>query len=102
MTKTTTSIDAASVGVALAEAPAVQAPTAAAATALLTATEHAVLHWLAAGHSNAQIGHSMGRSEKTVRNLLTRVYTKLGVTNRASAVAAHMRMQFGGVNSEQR
>jgi DNA-binding CsgD family transcriptional regulator len=60
----------------------------------LTAAEHAVLHWLAAGRSNAQIGLCLGRSEKTVRNQLTRVYAKLGVVNRAEAVAAHMRMEF--------
>ena len=60
----------------------------------LTAIERAVLHRLAAGHTNAQIGQHLGRSEKTVRNRLTRVYAKLGVANRAEAVAAHMRMEF--------
>ena len=61
----------------------------------LTTAEHAVLHWLAAGRSNAQIGQCLRRSEKTVRNQLTRVYAKLGVANRAEAVAVHMRMEFG-------
>ena len=61
----------------------------------LTAIERAVLHRLAAGHTNAQIGQQLGRSEKTVRNRLTRVYAKLGVANRAQAVAVHMRMEFG-------
>ena len=62
--------------------------------ASLTAAEHAVLHWLATGRSNAQIGQCVGRSAKTVRNQLTRVYAKLGVANRAEAVAVHMRMEF--------
>ena len=75
------------------EAPARSMPKAADAVALTTA-EHAVMHWLAAGRSNAQIGLCVGRSEKTVRNQLTRVYDKLGVANRAEAVAVHMRMEF--------
>ena len=62
----------------------------------LTAIERAVLQRLAAGHTNAQIGQHLGRSEKTVRNRLTRVYAKLGVTNRAQAVAVHMRLEYGG------
>ena len=66
----------------------------AADAASLTTAEHAVLYWVAAGCSNAQIGLCIGRSEKTVRNQLTRVYAKLGVANRAEAVAVHMRMEF--------
>jgi DNA-binding CsgD family transcriptional regulator len=93
MTHTTT-IDAAAVRAALAQAPPPLMPKATDA-ASLTDAERAVLHWLAAGRSNAQIGLCVGRSEKTVRNQLTRVYAKLGVTNRAQAVAMHMRMEFG-------
>ena len=61
----------------------------------LTATEQSLLHWLATGRTNAQIADRLKRSEKTVRNQLTSVYAKLGVVNRAQAVAVHMRMQFG-------
>ena len=75
------------------ETPAPSMPKVAEA-ASLTAAEHAVMHWLAAGRSNVQIGQCLGRSEKTVRNQLTRVYAKLGVVNRAEAVAVHMRMEF--------
>lgn len=46
-----------------------------------------LLHWLCAGHSNAQIAARLRRSEKTVRNRLTRLYRRLGVRNRAQAVA---------------
>ena len=76
------------------EAPVRLMPTAT-VVAALTATEHTVLHLLAAGRSNAQIGQCLGRSEKTIRNQLTRVYAKLGVSNRAQAVAVHMRWEFG-------
>ena len=62
--------------------------------ATLTANEHVVLRLLASGRSNAQIGQCLARSEKTVRNWLTCIYTKLGVANRAEAVAVHMRMEF--------
>ena len=65
-------------------------------TSLLTTSERAVLRRVAAGNTNAQIGQHLGRSEKTVRNQLTRVYAKLGVVNRAEAVAVHLRMEFGG------
>ena len=61
---------------------------------VLTAIERAVLQRLASGHTNAQIGRHLGRSEKTVRNQLTRIYAKLGVTNRAAAAAVLMRMEF--------
>jgi Bacterial regulatory proteins, luxR family len=49
---------------------------------------------LAAGRTNAQIGQCAGRSEKAIRNQLTHVYAKLGVANRAEAVAVHMRAQL--------
>lgn len=93
MTHTTT-IDAAANWAAPAQAPAPLMPKATDAAPLTTA-ERTMLHWLAAGRSNAQIGLCVGRSEKTVRNQLTRVYAKLGVTNRAQAVAVHMRIEFG-------
>lgn len=61
----------------------------------LTAAEHALLHWLAAGHTNAQITLRLKRSEKTVGNQLTGVYAKLGAVNRAQAVALHLRTEIG-------
>lgn len=60
--------------------------------ALLSRNEMALMHWLARGYTNAQIGISTHRSEKTVRNQLTRLYAKLGASNRAEAVAIYMRM----------
>ena len=70
----------------------VRAPT---GSDLLNANEMRLLEWLAAGRTNAQIGTCSGRSEKTIRNQLTRVYAKLGVVNRAAAVAVYLRSQLG-------
>lgn len=58
--------------------------------------EQRLLNWLAAGRTNAQIGLCSGRSEKTIRNQLTQVYAKLGVVNRAEAVAVHVRFTLAG------
>jgi DNA-binding CsgD family transcriptional regulator len=60
----------------------------------LTPVEHRLVQWLAAGRTNAQIGEHLGRSEKTVRNQLTRVYLKLGAANRAQAVAVLLRQEM--------
>lgn len=59
---------------------------------LLSPNEAALMHWLARGYTNAQIGLCAHRSEKTVRNQLARLYAKLGAGNRAEAVAIYMRM----------
>ena len=70
----------------------VRAPT---GSDLLNANEMRLLEWLAAVRTNAQIGTCSGRNEKTIRNQLTRVYAKLGVVNRAAAVAVYLRSQLG-------
>ena len=57
----------------------------------LTAKEKRLLEWLAAGRTNSEIGQCECRSDKTVRNQLTRVYAKLGAANRAEAVALYLR-----------
>ena len=62
--------------------------------ARLTLGELWLLHWLADGRTNAQIARCLGRSEKTVRNQLTRVYAKLGTTNRVEAAAAYLLGRF--------
>jgi DNA-binding NarL/FixJ family response regulator len=38
------------------------------------------------GHTNKEIGHMLGYSEKTVRNRLTPIYRKLGASNRVEAI----------------
>lgn len=61
--------------------------------AALTTHELNLLQWLCAGQTNAQIGRALGRSEKTIRNQLTRLYEKLEAANRAHAVAVYLRIQ---------
>lgn len=59
--------------------------------ARLTRVELSLMEGLCAGMTNAEIAATIGRSEKTVRNQLTKVYAKLGVSNRAGAVALYLR-----------
>lgn len=53
----------------------------------LTATERAVLALVAEGLTNQAIGRRLTVSPRTVAKHLENIYRKLGVTNRAAAVA---------------
>lgn len=53
----------------------------------LNESEHQLLQWLSAGHSNAHIAALRHRSPATVRNQISMLYQKLGVTHRAEAMA---------------
>lgn len=53
----------------------------------LTPRERALAALVAQGLDNAQIGAQLGVADKTVRNALSTLYAKLGVDNRARAVA---------------
>ena len=59
--------------------------------AKLSQRELHVLKQVADGLSNKQIARRLGISEKTVRNHLSRVFNKLGATNRTEAVMHAMR-----------
>ncbi len=63
----------------------------------LTARESEVLRLLAQGRPNKAIAVQLGISGKTVGNHVERIYTKLGVTNRAGA--AMRAMQYGVVGA---
>ncbi len=52
----------------------------------LTAREEDVLSLIGNGFDNSQISAIMGINEKTVKNYVTRIYSKLGVTNRREAI----------------
>jgi DNA-binding NarL/FixJ family response regulator len=52
----------------------------------LTGREHEILNLLAFGLSNNQIAGKLVIEEKTVRNHLTSIYSKLEVSNRAGAI----------------
>lgn len=54
--------------------------------AALTGRERDVLSGLAAGHSNADIAASLHISDKTVRNIVSRIFEKLSVHSRAQAI----------------
>jgi pimeloyl-ACP methyl ester carboxylesterase/DNA-binding CsgD family transcriptional regulator len=54
--------------------------------AQLTAREREILDLVARGANNADIGRQLFISEKTVRNHLTAVFEKIGVTSRSQAV----------------
>jgi pimeloyl-ACP methyl ester carboxylesterase/DNA-binding CsgD family transcriptional regulator len=52
----------------------------------LTDREEEILRHLALGHKNSQIAETLFISEKTVRNHITNVFSKLGVNSRAEAI----------------
>jgi len=58
----------------------------------LTAREADVLGQLAVGHSNKAIARQLGIAPKTVGNHVERVYSKLGVSNRAAAAMRAMEL----------
>ena len=59
----------------------------------LTRREREVLDQLVHGRSNRQIATSLGISERTVKNHLRNMFTKLGVTDRTSAVVKALAKQ---------
>jgi DNA-binding CsgD family transcriptional regulator len=62
------------------------------AIAALSEREIEVLHWLAHGKSDAQIGFILGISARTVQKHLQNLYAKLGVENRTAAVMRARRL----------
>ena len=53
---------------------------------LLTPRERALMQLVGQGLDNLQIGAQLGLADKTVRNMLSALYRKLGVEGRAMAV----------------
>jgi DNA-binding NarL/FixJ family response regulator len=58
----------------------------------LTPREYEILSLLAAGQSNARIARHLSLSEKTVRNQLSNVFSKLNVADRVQAALLARRM----------
>ena len=52
----------------------------------LSEREREVLELLAAGESNAAIARRLGITQKTVRNYVSSIFTKLRVADRAQAI----------------
>jgi DNA-binding CsgD family transcriptional regulator len=63
----------------------------------LTPREREVLAHLHLGYTNAQIATVLGTAERTVRNQLSSIYEKLGVSSRAEAAALSATMGLGTV-----
>lgn len=61
----------------------------------LTARERQVLDGLAAGQSNQQIAQALFLSPKTVRNYVSILFSKLGVTSRSEAIVRAREAGFG-------
>jgi pimeloyl-ACP methyl ester carboxylesterase/DNA-binding CsgD family transcriptional regulator len=61
----------------------------------LSSRENEVLALIADGLDNAQIAGRLFRSEKTVRNHITSIFSKLGVANRAQAIVRARRAGLG-------
>jgi pimeloyl-ACP methyl ester carboxylesterase/DNA-binding CsgD family transcriptional regulator len=62
----------------------------------LTRRERNVLECIASGQDNAEIAASLGLSEKTVRNHITRLFDKLGVEHRYQAIVRARDAGLGG------
>jgi DNA-binding NarL/FixJ family response regulator len=72
----------------------VQAPQAAALPGI-TQRERDLLELVARGLDNLQIAAHLGLADKTVRNALSRLYTRLGVEGRSQAVVRARDLGFG-------
>jgi len=53
----------------------------------LSAREREVMSLIAGGHTNGEIAARLFLAEKTVKNHVRRIYSKLGVHNRSAAIA---------------
>jgi DNA-binding CsgD family transcriptional regulator len=53
----------------------------------LSARETEVMALIAGGHTNGEIAARLFLAEKTVKNHVRRIYSKLGVPNRSAAIA---------------
>src|ERR1700719_2204671 len=58
--------------------------------AILTAREQEVMHWVAEGKSDGDIGRIIGCTEHTVKKHLQHIFPKLGVETRTAAARAYL------------
>jgi DNA-binding CsgD family transcriptional regulator len=61
----------------------------------LSAREREILSYLRLGYTNREIGMALGTSFRTVRNQLSRLFEKLGVSTRAEAVGRTSSLDLG-------
>ena len=62
----------------------------AAGTSALTRRELEILKLVQRGRRNREIAHEMGIEEKTVKNHINNIYSKLGIASRVEAMAARV------------
>ena len=67
----------------------------------LTDREHEILDLLARGHANAAIAARLHISDKTVRNHVSNIFTKLAVADRAQAIIRAREAGLGGPSDRQ-
>jgi DNA-binding NarL/FixJ family response regulator len=60
----------------------------------LSQREREVLRWLVAGQSNSQIARRLQLSQETVKSHVSRLFRKLGVTNRQQAALQALRQEL--------
>ncbi len=82
----------------LTKSPAPTSPTTPVVFPELTAREREVLELLAQGRRNSDIADALFLSERTVRNYVSNIFTKLQVGDRAQAIAAARDAGIGGPN----
>ena len=61
----------------------------------LTPSEYAVLEQLACGLSNKNIALALGKKEKTVRNQVSSIFSKVGISTRAEVIVYARNMGIG-------
>jgi DNA-binding NarL/FixJ family response regulator len=66
----------------------------------LTDREHEILDLVAAGHANATIATRLHISDKTVRNHVSNIFTKLAVVDRAQAIVRAREAGLGGAGQQ--
>lgn len=64
----------------------------------LTPSEHEVLALIARGLDNGAVAAALSKSEKTVRNQVSSIFAKLGVSTRAQAIVRARDAGVGGVS----
>jgi len=65
---------------------------------VLSDRERQILAGIAAGQSNVEIGKALFISDKTVRNHVTRIFEKLGISSRAQAIVLVHEKHFRGAD----
>ncbi len=83
---------------ALSSAPTIRA-TNAGGLNLLSRRELEVVHYLAEGLTNREIGARLGLSRHTIKNYLLKIFDKLGVSNRVELLFLTLSQPAAGIHA---